>query len=59
MVQRPKLVQIELRRPQAVKRRLAVSASGDELDVEVIPVSPPGKAETFRYKRAAVAAQSK
>ena len=45
----PKLVQLETRGSDVVKRRF--SASGDEMVVEIIPVVPPGKTETYRFKR--------
>jgi hypothetical protein len=45
----PKLVQMETRGNEVVKRRF--SANGDEMEVEVIPISPDGKAQTVKLKR--------
>ncbi len=45
----PKLVQMETRGNEIVKRRF--SASGDDLELEVIPISPGGNPQTIRLKR--------
>lgn len=55
----PKLVQLITQGSQVVKRRFTISADGNELEVEVMPVAPAGKTETSRYKRADLAAQNK
>lgn len=48
----PRLVELETRGSQTVKRRFAVTGDGDKMDLETIPVVPPGKAETVHFKRA-------
>ena|SRR5947209_7181715 len=48
----PRLVQLETRGSEVVKRRFTVDAGGDTLEVEVIPVVPAGTAKTFRFARA-------
>ncbi len=47
----PKLVELETRGSQVVKRRFLVAASSDTLEVETIPVVPEGRAEVKTYKR--------
>jgi hypothetical protein len=47
----PKLVQLEMVGNNVVKRRFGVVDEGKVLEVEVIPVVPPGKAETVRFTR--------
>ena len=49
----PKLVELETKGPEVVKRRFAVAERGDEMDVEVIPIVSNAKAETLHFKRAA------
>jgi hypothetical protein len=48
----PKLVQLETRGSEVVKRRFSTAGSGDELQVEVIPIVPQGKTEVLHFKRA-------
>jgi len=50
----PKLVQMETQGSTIVKRRFAVQASGDTMELEIMPMSPSGKTETIQYKRAPV-----
>jgi len=47
-----KLVQMETRGSDVVKRRFGVLPQGDTLELEVIPIVPSGKTETYRFKRA-------
>jgi hypothetical protein len=57
----PKLVQMETRGSDVVRRRFSVAGDGQTLEVELTPISPAGKAETLRLKRvelSAVAGQS-
>ncbi len=55
----PKLVQIETRGSDVVKRQFAVAENGDTMELEVIPVVPPGKAELVQFKRQEIAAAQK
>ncbi len=52
----PKLVEIETRGSEVVKRRFSVAESGDNMEMELIPITPSGKAETFHLKRTQLAA---
>src|ERR1051326_8872677 len=47
----PKLVELETKGKEVVKRRFAVAGEGDTLDIEVIPIEPAGKTETLRFRR--------
>ena len=47
----PSLVEMETRSPKVLQRRFTVSEDGNKLEIEVTPISPPGKAETFHFKR--------
>ena len=50
----PTLVVLETKGPEVVKRRFAVAGTGEEMDVELIPVVSKSKAETVHFKRAKV-----
>ena len=54
-----KLVQMETKGSEVVKRRFSVLAPGDIMEMEVIPVVPNGKTETFRFRRMPTSAKSK
>jgi hypothetical protein len=54
-----KLVQMETTGSDIVKRRFGVLSKGDVMEMEVIPVVPSGRAETFQFKRVSLTAQSK
>jgi hypothetical protein len=47
----PKLVQMETRGSDVVKRRFRATEGGQTLEVETIPIVPTGKAEITRFKR--------
>jgi hypothetical protein len=47
----PKLVELEIRGAQVVKRRFSISGDGDTMELEIIPIVPPGKGETAHFKR--------
>ena len=55
----PRLVELETKGTQVVKRRFSLTGEGDTMDVEIIPIAPEGKSETMHFKRvpAAVAKQ--
>jgi hypothetical protein len=55
----PKLIQLETHGSEVVKRRFTVAPDGNTLEVEIIPVVPPGKTETIRLTRAADQTASK
>jgi hypothetical protein len=46
-----KLVELEVKGEEVVKRRFGVGETRDALDLEVIPVTPSGKIETVHFKR--------
>jgi hypothetical protein len=47
----PKLVELETRGTQVVKRRFSIAGDGDTMDLETIPIAPVGKVETSHFKR--------
>ena len=47
----PKLVEMETRGNQVVKRRFSITGDGDTMDLETIPIAPAGKVETSHFKR--------
>ncbi len=47
----PKLVELETRGSQVVKRRFSVTCDGDAMDLETIPIVPNGKGEIKHFKR--------
>jgi hypothetical protein len=55
----PTLVELETKGPEVIKRRFAVAGTGEEMDVELIPVVSKSKAETVHFKRAKLAASPK
>jgi hypothetical protein len=49
----PKLVEIETKGSEVVKRRFETATEPDTMQVEVMPLVPSGKTETLVFKRAA------
>jgi hypothetical protein len=49
-----RLVELETKGSEIVKRRFAAADKPDTLEVEVTPIVPAGKTETLVFKRAAV-----
>jgi hypothetical protein len=47
-----KLVELETKGREVVKRSFAVPQQGDTLEVEVIPIVPEGRTETLHFARA-------
>lgn len=47
----PKLVQLETRGNDVIKRRFAIVGQGDAMEVEVLPIVPAGKTEILQFKR--------
>jgi hypothetical protein len=51
----PKLVELETRGSEVVKRRFEIISQGDGanevMEMELIPIVPSEKTQTFRYKR--------
>ena len=47
----PKLVELETRGAQIVKRRFSITGDGDTMNLETIPIVPPAKVETTHFKR--------
>lgn len=52
----PKLVQMETRGAEVLKRMFSVGGDGDSMQVELVPIVPDGKPETQQFKRAPLAA---
>jgi len=55
----PKLVQMETKGSDVLKRRFGILANGSTMEMEIIPVVPTGKTETFQFKRVELSAQAK
>jgi hypothetical protein len=55
----PKLVLLETRGDNVVKLRFSLASEPSEMEVETMPISPAGKAETQRFKRVDVQASSR
>ena len=51
-----KLVQMETRGAEVLKRMFSVGGDGDSMQVELVPIVPDGKPETQQFKRAPLAA---
>jgi hypothetical protein len=47
----PKLVELETKGSQVVKRRFSITGDGDAMELETIPIAPAGKVETSHFKR--------
>jgi hypothetical protein len=47
----PKLVEVRTRGDMVMKRRFTLADKGTTLDVEVLPISPPGETQTLAYSR--------
>jgi hypothetical protein len=47
----PKLVELRTRGDRVTKRRFTLADKGSTLDVEVLPISPPGETQTLAYSR--------
>ena len=47
----PKLVELETRGSDTVKRRFGIKDTGDMMEIEIIPVVPAGKTEVLTLKR--------
>jgi hypothetical protein len=53
----PKLVVLETKGNEIVKRRFIPASQADQLEMEVIPIVPAGKTETLHFKRVQAAVQ--
>jgi hypothetical protein len=53
----PLLVEMETKGSDVVKRRFKILPQGDVMEMEVIPIVPGGKTETFQFKRVQLAAR--
>ena len=47
----PRLVELETRGTQVVKRRFSIIGDGDTMELETIPIVPAGKSEATHFKR--------
>jgi hypothetical protein len=48
-----KLVELEQRGSDTLERKFAVASAPDQMEVEIVPMTPPGKSETVKFKRSA------
>lgn len=55
----PKLVELETKGSEVVKRRFTIAGTGEEMDVELVPIASKSKAETVHFKRTKVALPDK
>jgi len=55
----PKLVVMETKGDEVVKRRFGAAQQGDTLELEVIPVAPAGKTEMLHFQRLSNAAATR
>jgi hypothetical protein len=55
----PKLVQLETRGSEVVKRRFSVADQGNSMEVETMPIQPAGKPAVQQFKRVPVSAAQK
>jgi hypothetical protein len=53
----PRLVEMETKGSDVVKRRFKILPASDAMEMEVIPIVPGGKTETFEFKRAQLASR--
>jgi len=51
------LVEMETKGTEVVKRRFEILPASDSMEMEVIPIVPSGKTETFGFKRAQLASR--
>jgi len=51
------LVEMETKGTEIVKRRFEILPASDSMEMEVIPIVPSGKTETFGFKRAQLASR--
>ena len=47
-----KLIALETKGDEVVKRRFSVGEKGDTLEIEVFPITPSGATQTLHFKRA-------
>jgi len=55
----PRLVEMETKGSEVIKRRFRILPGGDAMEMEYIPFVPAGKTETFEFKRVQLSAQGK
>jgi hypothetical protein len=55
----PRLVEMETKGSEVVKRRFRILPNGDVMEMEFIPFVPAGKTETFEFQRVQLSAQGK
>lgn len=53
----PRLVVLETKGSDVVKRRFKILPQGDVMEMEVIPIVPDGRTETFQFKRRQLSAR--
>ena len=53
----PRLVEMETKGSEVLKRRFKIRPASDIMEMEVIPIVPGGKTETLEFKRAQLASQ--
>jgi hypothetical protein len=52
----PKLIEIETRGSQVIKRQFTVAEQGDTMEIKVFQIVPVGKTEVLQFKRVQVSA---
>jgi hypothetical protein len=55
----PRLVEMETKGSDVLKRRFLILPKDDVMEMEVIPVAPGGKTETFQFKRVQLSVRNK
>ena len=55
----PRLVEMETKGSEVLKRWFLILPKDDFMEMEVIPIVPGGKTETFQFKRVQLSARDK
>ncbi len=53
----PSLVEMETKGPDVIKRRFRILPANGTMEMEVIPIVPGGKTETYGFKRVQLASR--
>lgn len=53
----PRLVVLETKGSEVIKRRFKIHPASDIMEMEVIPIVPDGRTETFQFKRRQLSAR--
>jgi hypothetical protein len=55
----PRLVELETKGSEVIKRRFMILPKGDVMEMEVIPIVPGGNSERLQFKRVELSARQK